>query len=323
MKASILLLIVGSFFSGFSQITQIPDSRFEQALIDLGIDSDQQINGQIITADALSVTSLNISPAGIPNYPDPDFNLISDLTGIEAFVNLESLTVSLTMIDNLNLSTLSKLKYLSCVDNMLTSLDISNNAALEYLDITSGGDVYPMNEIEEIDLSDNPTIHTLVAFGVSKINLHNNANSENMTLKFGCAFCFGAPSDYIHQNVCIEVDNAEAAENNQAPYSNWNITNLYAASNFTDDLTTCFLDVREVSKPEVILFPNPISPAESLSIQSTHAISRIQFFDFVGRMVYERPVIGNSVDINQLRQGTYLVKTAGDQSNSVTKLIVR
>src|SRR5690606_6295166 len=217
MKASILLLIVGSFFSGFSQITQIPDSRFEQALIDLGIDSDQQINGQIITADALSVTSLNISPVGIPNYPDPDFNLISDLTGIEAFVNLESLTVSLTMIDNLNLSTLSKLKYLSCVDNMLTSLDISNNAALEYLDITSGGDVYPMNEIEEIDLSNNPNIHTLVAFGVSKINLHNNANSENMTLKFGCAFCFGAPSDYIHQNVCIEVDNAEAAENNQAP----------------------------------------------------------------------------------------------------------
>src|SRR5690606_11274092 len=101
--------------------------------------------------------------------------LIHDLTGLEAFINLESLTVSLTMVEELNVSTLANLKYLYCVGNMLTSIDVSNNPLLEYLDITSGGDVLPMNGFTDIDLSNNPNIHTLIAIGgISKINFNKH-----------------------------------------------------------------------------------------------------------------------------------------------------
>ena len=46
MKTYIILLIclISSVFT-FAQTTAIPDPNFEQALIDLGIDSDATING--------------------------------------------------------------------------------------------------------------------------------------------------------------------------------------------------------------------------------------------------------------------------------------
>src|SRR5690606_3173665 len=133
-----------------AQTIAIPDYRFEQALVDLNIDSDGVINGQILVSDALNVTELVITPSVVPNYPynignDYLEGLIHDVTGIEGFVNLESLTINVTMIEELNVSTLVKLKYLDCTDNMLTSIDVSNNILLEYLDISSGGDVIPFN----------------------------------------------------------------------------------------------------------------------------------------------------------------------------------
>lgn len=83
-----------------------------------------------MTADALAVTTLI-------NAPEPGSGeYIEDLTGIEGFINLESLTVNFTNIGELNVSTLVNLKYLDCVDNGLTSLDVSSNPLLEYLDIT-------------------------------------------------------------------------------------------------------------------------------------------------------------------------------------------
>ena len=161
MKKLFFVILVFAVKSNLTaQITIIPDYRFERALIDLGIDSDQTINGQILTNDALLVTTLNLSPNTIPNYPYPADNfydgLIQDLTGIEAFVNIEHLVVNTTMIDHLNLNNLIQLKYLDCVDNMLTSINVSNNPLLEYINVTCEGDLYPINDdtfkIKDIEL---------------------------------------------------------------------------------------------------------------------------------------------------------------------------
>lgn len=75
---TLLLFVVG--LTAQSQTTAIPDVNFEQVLINLGIDSDGTINGQILTADALQVTHLYITSSS-PN------SFIQDVTGIEAFVN--------------------------------------------------------------------------------------------------------------------------------------------------------------------------------------------------------------------------------------------
>ncbi len=78
-------------------MVEIGDDAFLNALIEMGVDTDG--DGQISTLEAEEITSLNVSRNGI-----------SDMSGLDAFINLERLI---------------------CFENNLTSLDISKNTALE------------------------------------------------------------------------------------------------------------------------------------------------------------------------------------------------
>ena len=76
-KIAILLIITSSFV--FAQNTNVPDDKFEQALIDLGY--DDTLDDYVLTANISGVTTLDVSNKEI-----------SDLTGIEAFTALTELT---------------------------------------------------------------------------------------------------------------------------------------------------------------------------------------------------------------------------------------
>lgn len=154
--------------------TTIPDANFEQAIIDLGYDRGP-INGKIFTGNVSSLSSLILSNKEI-----------SDLTGIEAFVNLELLSVRNNNLTNIDLSSNTKLTnitldnnqlttfnansnlnlvYLSCNDNLLTSIDIKQNTLL---DSFWGNN----NKLVDLDFSKNPNLRILEA----KNNLLTNLN---------------------------------------------------------------------------------------------------------------------------------------------------
>ena len=59
----------------------IPDIQFETKLIEQGIDSDGTINQQMLKSDAEAVSILDLNLSN-------NFGKISDLTGIEGFVNI-------------------------------------------------------------------------------------------------------------------------------------------------------------------------------------------------------------------------------------------
>jgi len=96
----ILLLFICTFMSFicYSQKVEIPDKNFEQALIDLKIDTDGKVNGYLLKSDAQKVTYLDVSN-----------KKIRDLSGIEAFTSLS---------------------FLDCSNNQLTNLNLSNNIGL-------------------------------------------------------------------------------------------------------------------------------------------------------------------------------------------------
>lgn len=98
--------------------TEIPDSNFEQKLIDLGIDTDG-LNGKITTANISSITFLDLSNSNIKN-----------LTGIEYFTSLTYLDVSNNQITSLDLSGNLFLETLNASSNQLTTLDVSINTKL-------------------------------------------------------------------------------------------------------------------------------------------------------------------------------------------------
>src|SRR5690606_20762820 len=150
------------------QITLIPDSNFEQALINLNIDSDGTINGQVLTSDIESVTELVL----LYNYS------IADMAGIQDFISLEILNLNHNFdLTSLDVSNNLALRILDVSQNSLTELNLSNNILLEELYCGNPtDDVWPQNEIQHINLSNNPNIHTLGAGNMPSlewINLNN------------------------------------------------------------------------------------------------------------------------------------------------------
>ncbi|CAC9974225.1 Ig-like domain-containing protein [Flavobacterium panici] len=136
--------------TGFAQYTSIPDPNFEQALIDLGIDSGV-IDSQVLTANVKDVTILFIQGRNI-----------ADLTGIESFVKLERLALGIAndniyqrnALTTLNLTNNIFLKSLSCEYNELSTIDLSKNTALEVLSIDN-------NKLSSLDVSKNTSLNTL------------------------------------------------------------------------------------------------------------------------------------------------------------------
>ncbi len=315
-KTLLFLFFIVVSYKATAQITYISDPIFEQELITQNIDSDGVVNGQMLTSDALAVTSLTIS--GV--ISNGEYVYINDLTGLEDFINLESLIINSTMVEELNVSTLVNLKYLDCVDNMLTSIDVSNNVLLEYLDITSGGDVEPFNNFSKIDLSNNPNIHTLKASGVSKVNLNNN---ENMFINVGCWWCWDYPADYIIGHVCIEVDDVELTQNNQYPYSEWTIYHAYKTYSYTDDVEDCSLSSESFVQNNIKIYPNPVSATLYFDLKSNSPVEKVIIFDNLGRKVLEQNNVSDNILVSDLQKGNYILKIFSDKGVQTEKIIVK
>ena len=119
MKKTFLLFLLLSVSICSAQYTSLPDTNFEKALINLGIDSGS-IDGKVLTSNISSITSLDIYGKGI-----------SDITGIQDFISL---------------------KYLKCSDNNLLNIDISKNTVLTELDIS-------VNFLTTLDVSKNTNLY--------------------------------------------------------------------------------------------------------------------------------------------------------------------
>ena len=84
MKTLILSIVMLTLaYYAYAQNMNIPDTNFLNALIEAGVDTDE--NGEISQDEAEAVSSLDVS------YKD-----IIDMTGIEAFVNLDTQIAQIT-----------------------------------------------------------------------------------------------------------------------------------------------------------------------------------------------------------------------------------
>jgi hypothetical protein len=169
-------------------IVNIPDVEFWSALIAEGVDTDG--DRKISKAEAEAVISLNVSGRDI-----------SDMTGIEAFVNLDTLRCNFVGITSLDVSGCTALTYLDCSgwnwwfnnsNYVLTTLDLSNNTALTFLDCGASGltslDVSHNkalrylncgdNQLTSLDISNNTALAHLDCSGTNLTSLdvsHNTA----------------------------------------------------------------------------------------------------------------------------------------------------
>tara|TARA_R110002126_G_scaffold30602_1_gene99770 strand:+ start:24998 stop:25426 length:429 start_codon:yes stop_codon:yes gene_type:complete len=136
MKTKLILVITFLVsLTFYSQTIAIPDSNFEQALIDLGWDTNG-LDGFILQADAQAIDSLKI---GNPVTNDLIPNVaakIQSIVGVAAMTNLIYLNLRDNEISEVDLSANTNLEYVDFSRNQFTTIDLSQNAQLISLQIS-------------------------------------------------------------------------------------------------------------------------------------------------------------------------------------------
>jgi Leucine-rich repeat (LRR) protein len=159
-----------------SNCTYVPDDAFEQHLIDEGYDN--VLDDYVTTASIDTVTYLYISEKHI-----------YDLTGIEDFTALTYLDCYNNQLTTLDLSNNPALDTLACTSNQLTTLDVSNNTALTVL--RCGG-----NQLTSLDLGNNTALTLLWCLYNQLTTLDVSQNTALTTL-----YC------YNNQLTTLDVSN--------------------------------------------------------------------------------------------------------------------
>ncbi len=272
MKKLLLLLFLGFTLVGFSQITLIPDPNFEQGLIDLGYDT-APINGSVPTANISNVTSLEVG-----------YRNIADLTGIEDFTDLTNLFCTNNQLTSIDLSNNTALEYLFCANNQLTSLDVSNNPALIYFRCE-------YNQLTSLDVSNNTTLEVLICENnqLKSLDVTNNNALTNFNFSYNQLTSIDVSNNialnglffYNNQLTSLDVTNNDAliylyCENNQLTSldvrngNNTNFALFYSTNN--PNLTCIYVDDADYSNanwPNIdpnSTFVNNEAECEALSI---------------------------------------------------------
>ena len=157
----------------------IPDNNFLNAIIERGIDTDG--DSIISYAEAAEVTFLSV-------WSDD----ISDMTGIEAFINLDTLRCSFNQLTTLDVSNNTSLLELSCYTNQLSALDVSNNTALEYLECgqnqLSTLDVSNNTALQMLDISEMPSLYEVCVWTLPFVRLFKyTSGSPNVYFTTECS----------------------------------------------------------------------------------------------------------------------------------------
>ena len=199
MKKLLLLCFTLFATSLFSQIVNIPDPEFKQALLNYHPRIDTNFDYQISVLEAQAVTSLIITNhhreehGGDPNDPFGGFPFIQegiyDFTGIEVFTNLTYLDCSENDLTNLDLSALTQLTYLNCSNNInimgfgggISSLILPNSNSLTQIN-SSNNYLTSLNtsnhtQLVDINVASNNITNLTLPLSTTLVNLNFSYNN--------------------------------------------------------------------------------------------------------------------------------------------------
>ncbi|MCF7561343.1 T9SS type A sorting domain-containing protein [Sabulilitoribacter multivorans] len=310
MKTHMFIAFLIMPFLVNSQTTAIPDPVFESELIASGIDTNG-MTGNILNSDTEGVINLFLRNKGI-----------SDLTGIEAFVDLVMLdcednlltTLDLTyntnlnildcngnQLNNLNISANTMLEQLACMDNDLTTLNLSNNTMLSTLSCYN-------NQLEVLDLTNNSELYQIVCHDNELTNITFPSTQNNLQI----VWC------YNNQLTNLDLTTAPALatlrfENNQLTFldlRNGNNTNIHtmdargnpnlelicvdnigysnSAINWTKDTTanyseSCTLSLEKNESETIKIYPNPTKYILTIT-STTEPLKEVKIYNNLGQL---------------------------------------
>ena len=249
--------------------TYVPDNNFEQRLIDLGF--DDVLDDYVLTENISSVEELYINNSNISNLTGiEDFinlkvlncNFNPDLISLDLSYNSELISVSSNQIwgtengslEYIDVSNCTNLETLTCLHGQVSSVDVSNSPNLIVLNIGH-------NAIETIDVSNNIYLETVIIDNnlISEIDVTNNSsisildisdcpNLTSADLRNGNnSIITGFYSTGNLNLYCINVDDCE--------YSTINWNNILDQHYFSEDCNSICGD--NIINPNNIVWLDP------------------------------------------------------------------
>ena len=180
MMKKCYFLLVGLFFlvSAHAQIVNIPDARFKDTLLRANVNSwtAKDLAGNYCRIDTNLDFEIQVSEAQNISWLDFSDRDFASLEGITSFSNLITLNCINNKLTSLNLTGLTKLENLSCGSNQLTSLDVKSLVSLKGL----GCD---FNQITSLDLKGLVNLTSLACDSnkLTSLNLTGLVNLENIS----------------------------------------------------------------------------------------------------------------------------------------------
>jgi hypothetical protein len=305
----ILFLLLSNLLIG--QNTAIPDTKFEQALINLGY--DVVLDGQVLTANINTILLLDVS-----------FYNIGSLVGIQDFTNLIALDCTNNLLTSLNVTQNIALSGLDCRNNQITSLDVSQNIALTEL-------VCQDNQITSLDVSQNIALTQLWCTQnlLTNLNVTQNTSLALLYCSWNQLLCLNMKngnnpalingfSAHANPNLtCIEVDNVA--------YSTANWINIDAQTTFSNNCSNgCYgVGIGELGSSFINIYPNPTDRRITLSLEE-RTPATITIRNSLGQLLLsEKHPSSNEVvlDISIYPIGLYFLEVEADGKIFYSKIL--
>ena len=224
MKKVLLFLTLLAFVSLKAQIVNIPDANFKAILLAANTTNviAKDATGNYMVIDANGDNEIQNSEAAAVYELTILNSNISNLTGIEDFVNLTNLNCGLNGLTTLDISQNTNLIILDCHDNQLTTLDVSQNTELAVL--RSGN-----NQLTTLDVSQNTSLTSLGCVVNELMTLDISQNTSLLTL-----YCYGNQLTTLDVSQNTDLINLDCSNNQLTTLDvsqNTNLTQLTCSSN--------------------------------------------------------------------------------------------
>ncbi len=293
---------------------------------------DTNFDGEISYAEAAAKVYLYIFE-----------NSITDLTGIDAFINLDTLDITNTQATGLDVSTYTLLSKLYCAGNQLNSLDVSGCAALTNLSCCC-------NQLDSLDISNNTSLSYLECHNneLTSLKISNNVAllyldcGSNWLSSLDVSACTALTELHCVNNDLTTLDVSSNTELKELSLSSmptlhkvcvWLMPfppvgvnvyttgspNIYFTTDCADNIADEYSEVRTTN-----IYPNPASDKINIEIGDIkNAI--IEIYNLSGTLIFSKAFNSKleTIDISGFPKGIYLVKVIQESMVNFVKLVVK
>lgn len=214
------------------------------------------------------------------------------------------------LLTSLDLSNQTKLAFLNITGNAITSLDLSTCANLEYLNLAGNGlENLVLDNIRYLRFlycENNllTTLDTSKLFNLKYFNCSNNQlvslSTQNGIIEESISFS-GNPA---LESICCDANEVVYMQNMCYQYNN--------------DTTIVNGSCEPVAN-RIAMYPNPVS--DRLHLSATEGISKVEIYSTNGMLVMSSNAVSDSIEMNDLKSGMYFLKVFSGQDVATMKFV--